>query len=44
MTFKDVHRALGGRCHDRAVLIVIYWVITGTSLDAPVAPRRVRTS
>ncbi|WGT64219.1 MHYT domain-containing protein [Variovorax paradoxus] len=27
-----------------AVLIFIYWVITGTSLDAPVAPRRVRTS
>ncbi|WP_337296675.1 MHYT domain-containing protein [Variovorax sp. CCNWLW225] len=27
-----------------AVLIFIYWVITGTSLDAPAAARRVRTS
>ena len=27
-----------------AVLIFIYWVITGTSLDAPAAPQRARTS
>jgi len=25
-----------------AVLIFIYWVITGTSLDAPAAPQRAR--
>jgi len=25
-----------------AVLIFIYWVVTGSSLDAPVAPRRAR--
>jgi len=27
-----------------AVLIFIYWVITGTSMDAPLAQRRARTS
>jgi hypothetical protein len=27
-----------------AVLIFIYWVVTGSSLDAPVAARRARAS